>query len=76
MSYQNRRQWLGPQTACDICNTPFSKIDWFADAATVINGRRTWAIVCPVCHGRYTKGTFGLGIGQKYDAKTKIKLEG
>jgi len=67
------KQWLGNQSACDICNTSFADIPWFADAR-LRNGQ--WAIVCPDCHADFTSGKFGVGVGQKYDANTKIKLEG
>ncbi|MCK9410579.1 MAG: hypothetical protein M0R68_15730 [Bacteroidetes bacterium] len=70
---QPTKKWLGPQDRCDICSTPFDMIPWFADARL-----RTgcWAIVCPDCNRDFTCGKFGPGFGQKYDAKTKIKLEG
>lgn len=69
-----KKMWLGSQTACELCHTPFTDIDWFADA--YLRTLRTWAIVCPDCHEEHTGGRFGIGVGQKYDAKTKEKMEG
>ena len=69
------KKWLGNQDCCDMCKASFNDIPWFADARM---GRYTgqWAILCPECHGVYTNGAFGRGLGQKYDAKTKVKIEG
>ena len=70
------KKWLGNQTACDLCKTPFTNMPWFADAKLVT---RQWAIVCPTCfyaNSISRDGNFGTGLAQKYDAKTKIKLEG
>lgn len=69
-------KWLGDEEACELCNTPFTQVEWFADARCWIGGQQAWAVVCCDCHGERTLGKFGPGIGQKYDAKTKLKLEG
>jgi len=71
-----QKKWHGDHTKCDLCANQFMDIPWFADAKVLFNGRRCWALVCPECHAKYTSGTFGLGIGQKYDASTKVKIEG
>jgi hypothetical protein len=75
-----QKVWQGNQEACELCNTPFTQIEWFADAhckfMTRFGTRHKWAIVCPKCHAKHTNGKFGLGIGQKYDSITKIKIEG
>jgi hypothetical protein len=68
--------WHGKQDECDLCHISFMDIPWFADAQCRFAHRRQWAIVCPHCHAQRTSGKFGISIGQKYDAKTKIKLEG
>lgn len=66
------KMWLGSQTKCDICSIPFTDIPWFADAR-LLSGQ--WAIVCPSCHAKRAVQRFGIGYGQLYDAKTKIKLK-
>jgi hypothetical protein len=70
------KKWYGDETECDVCKTSYDDIPWFADAVCLFMGRRTWMLVCPTCHAKYTSGKFGTGVGQKYDAKTRIKLEG
>lgn len=71
---QKVKRWLGRQKCCDLCKTPFTDVEWFADAyCRTIN---QWALVCPECHEENTSGKFGVGIGQKYDAKTKVKIAG
>jgi hypothetical protein len=74
MTEKKIKRWLGNQTKCDLCHIPFSDIEWFADA--FCRTLRQWALVCPECHAENTSGRFGTGVGQKYDAATKIKVEG
>ena len=58
-------------TKCEVCNKPLGAT--FVDGATQFGGM--WAIMGECCHA-----TFGMGLGtdkgQKYDAKTGVKLEG
>jgi len=70
------KKWLGNQTHCDICEVSFKDVEWFADAR-LYTGQ--WALMCPDCYeiyAMYRGRGFGVGKGQKYDSKTKIKLEG
>ena len=64
------KKWLGIVTNCDICHTPFT--DVFIDGRTITG---PWALMCPSCHEKHGVG-IGAGIGQKYDAITKEKMEG
>lgn len=66
-------KWTGRKpSVCDIpnCGTPITNF-W-------VDGRTTfgpWANMCPACFTKYGVG-LGLGKGQKYDARTLIKVEG
>jgi hypothetical protein len=68
------RKWMGgcPE-ACDICNRPIAAEKFFVDGKTKMG---PWGIMCPHCFASHGYGLLGTGIGQKYDAKTLIKLEG
>lgn len=68
------RKWLGTWPAnCDTCGTNLADTEWFADAKS---SSGPWGLFCPACHKRYCSGKFGTGLGQKYDSKTLLKLEG
>jgi hypothetical protein len=66
-----QKKWLGSGT-CDICGT-IDK-DFFVDGR--FKASSTWALMCSKCWSTKGCGQLGLGHGQKYDAKTKEKLEG
>ena len=63
-------KWLGTLDGCQICGMEVG--DTFVDGRTV---HGPWAIMCEVCHKTHGVG-LGTGKGQKYDTKTKEKLEG
>ena len=66
------KKWVGTlPTNCDVCGKPFT--DTFIDGRTTFGGR--WGNLCPTCHSGWGVG-LGEGFGQKYDAKTGVKLEG
>ena len=68
------KKWFGTWPAkCDLCETSLADTGFFVDGR--INGRMTWALMCPHCFYNLGAG-LGLGQGQKYDSKTLIKLEG
>ena len=72
---RTRKQWLGNQTDCDICDWKLDSIlnkQWFVDGR-MEDGR--WAVMCARCFEMYGVG-LGLGKGQKYDVVTKLKIEG
>ena len=67
-------KWSG-STICDICKRPAGSVSdkpWFVDGRT---DQGPWALMCPVCFEIFGVG-LGLGKGQKYDAKTREKIEG
>jgi len=70
---KKERKWLGTWPAkCDMCGEDLKQFKTFVDGATIF---RFWALMCPACH--VVNGTgIGTGKGQRYDAKTLIKLEG
>ena len=65
MKYQNEL----PKT-CDSCGGPLSLA--FVDGRTT---QGSWAKMCLDCFSLFGVG-LGTGKGQKYDAKTGVKLEG
>jgi hypothetical protein len=67
-------KWLGHETNCDMCTATLSAdvIEYFVDGATK---QGPWAILCPQCFEQHGVG-LGLGRGQKYDAKTRVKIAG
>jgi hypothetical protein len=71
--------WLGKWPAeCDTCShlemkaTDLSKQEFFIDGKTKMG---PWALMCPKCFKHYGIG-LGTGYGQKYDSKTREKMEG
>jgi hypothetical protein len=68
------KKWLGSQTKCDFCKIELTSwtVAAFVDGKTVMG---PWALMCPECFEKYGVG-LGLGRGQKYDAQTKVKIEG
>jgi hypothetical protein len=68
------KKWLSPYNSCDICNNPIrNKVPWFVDGKTIFKGM--WGLLCPTCFEKYGCG-LGCGLGQKYDGKSAILLEG
>jgi len=63
-------KWTGEVDNCDICTNEFA--DTFIDGATVDG---PWALMCIECWELYGIG-LGIGRGQMYDLKTKVKIEG
>ena len=65
------KQWMSPiPTECDIC---YAKIgDIFYDAKTIYG---PWGCLCEKCFKLHGVG-LGIGLGQKYDAKTKLVIKG
>ena len=75
------KKWSGTWPAnCQVCRTPnlsdkgadLSFYDWFVDGLTRYGH---WALMCPECFDQEGVG-LGTGLGQKYDSKTLVKLEG
>jgi len=65
------KQWMGSvPTHCDICKGKITQ--QFIDGATRFG---QWAIMCPMCHRDQAIG-LGTGKGQRYDAKTLVKIDG
>jgi len=68
-----QKKWQGTWPAkCDICGLDLSKDPWFVDGRVVGS---SWALMCIFCFETSGYG-LGTGLGQKYDSKTLIKLEG
>lgn len=68
------KRWLSPYDECDICHGPIrGKVPWFVDGKTKLKG--LWGLICPKCFKKYGYG-LGPGLGQKYDGKTAVLLEG
>mgnify|MGYP001602994687 CR=1 FL=1 len=65
-----KNKWYGPAELCDICDGVLAKV--FIDGKT---HKGPWAVMCDPCHRLHGVG-IGLGKGQKYNAKTRVKLEG
>lgn len=64
-------KWLGSMV-CDFCKRSVDWFSWFVDGKTTTG---PWAVMCPDCFKLRGTG-LGLGKGQKYDAKTREKIEG
>jgi hypothetical protein len=70
------KQWMGTEpVACDHCHQPFG--DFFIDGRMHPDspGRGLWALLCVACHPEHGVG-FGMGRGQKYETKSRTKVEG
>lgn len=66
-----KTKWLS-KTECDFCGKDCKHEVWFADARTH-NGQ--WALMCPACWQLHAAShSFGVGIGQKYNAETLEKI--
>jgi len=66
-----KTKWLS-KTECDFCGKDCKHEVWFADARTH-NGQ--WALMCPACWQlQAVSHSFGVGIGQKYNAETLEKI--
>lgn len=63
-------KWMSAVTVCDLCGKPFGK--YFIDGKTILG---PWALMCETCHTTFGYG-LGIGNGQKYDTKTKVKVGG
>lgn len=63
-------KWMSEVTVCDICHKPFGK--YFIDGKTAFG---PWGLMCETCHNTFGYGV-GCGNGQKYNTKTKVKVEG
>ena len=64
--------WIG-DTHCQVCHKRTEDDPYFYDAKTILQGR--WATLCQTCFDNIGIG-LGTGLGQKYDSKTKEKVEG
>lgn len=70
------KQWKGSEPVrCDACNEPFG--EFFVDGRTHPDSpwRGKWGLLCVSCHAAHGVG-FGLGRGQKYETKSRNKVEG
>lgn len=63
-------KWIGDAEACDICKRSLDA--GFVDGAT---RGGPWALMCLQCHRLHGVG-LGTGRGQRYDGKTKEKVDG
>jgi len=67
----SKKRWMGtPPEKCDLCEKKLEEV--FVDGKTK---QGPWGILCSKCHAKYGCG-LGEGLGQKYNLKTKEKLEG
>ena len=67
------KKWMGTWPAkCDLCDISLKDQEYFVDGRTTGG---PWALMCPYHHKHHGVG-LGLGKGQKYDSKTRVKLEG
>lgn len=67
------KKWNGTwPTECQMCGVDLAKRNHFIDGKT---SRGSWALMCPFCHIFYGVG-LGTGKGQKYNSKTREKVEG
>lgn len=62
---------MGSMT-CDFHGCDLSKYEFFVDGKTKMG---PWAVMCPKAFRTYGVG-IGLGKGQKYDGKTREKIDG
>lgn len=65
-------EWLSEVGNCDLCGTDLNEEEFFVDGRTIMG---PWGLLCVECHGHRGVG-LGTGKGQKYDSKTKVKVEG
>ena len=67
------KRWTGtPPHRCELCNRQFTPTDrFFWDFKTRMG---PWALGCEACFKKHGIGE-GTGMGQKYDLKTKEKIE-
>ncbi len=72
----SEKKWVGSQPVeCNLCKVLLTpSVGWFADASLPLH-RGSWAIVCPDCF-KEQGCKVGVGMGQRYDIKTLVKLEG
>jgi len=67
------KSWMGSWPAeCDICNQQLADELTFVDGKTI---HGPWALMCEGCHKLQGVG-IGTGRGQRYDSKTREKIEG
>jgi len=67
------KKWLGSNTTCDICKTPFITYPYFYDIKLTTG---QWALCCEDCAAAYSWHRLGTGWGQQYDSHTKEKVRG
>jgi len=68
------RKWFGTWPAiCNMCGSYLPDEKYFYDAS---DNQGDWGLFCPQCHKDYCGSRLGTGLGQKYDSKTLVKLEG
>lgn len=68
-----KRKWLSTVGYCDLCNTDLNNEQVFYDCQIPTYGH--WGLICHNCFKGHRCKT-GTGAGQKYDTKTREKLEG
>lgn len=69
------KKWMGKVDKCDICE---ESLNWIQNKQWFVDGKLKqgpWALMCPRCFEMHGVG-LGTGKGQKYDLKTKEKIEG
>jgi hypothetical protein len=65
-------KWIGSEPVrCDICGHRYTPADRFFFDFRTRSG--SWALGCESCFNRYGCG-LGVGNGQKYDLKTRLKV--
>jgi len=71
MTDKKKEFWNGSAPeSCDVCGKDFKEV--FIDGKTAGG---PWGLMCRDCHHALGIG-LGVGRGQKYDLKTREKLEG
>jgi hypothetical protein len=68
------KKWVGTfPKLCDGCGRSLDKFEYFCDARA---SHGHWGLFCPSCHRSICGGKLGVGLGQKYDSKTLVKIGG
>ena len=68
------KAYVQSTATCDLCHKSLFLGDTFSDASVPRFGG-TWGWLCQQCADK-EQVAYGTGLGQKYDSKTYLKIQG